>query len=267
MTTRRPISTSRQRNIYVGSGLFVVAAIIVLVALFVWPGWLRGSDDNDNNNDTPASSGQQATPTQEAPAASPTPVILTETRVREIATQAAQQAIKDTGLATRADVKQIISDAVAQAVLAFQNGSAKTPSDVTNAATGYVQKQAQLAGGGSATQPVNLGAFPKTAQEASAAFGGDASRWEATAEGGWHMREEPFSVVINPRGFLAEGYFDTKPGKNPQCFAFVVPMGVQGATVWPEAGTRANAEKLQGKMAIPKWDDGQSSHPCQVMAP
>ena len=109
-------------------------------------------------------------------------------------------------------------------------------------------------------------AFPKTAQEAASLFGGDASRWEPTADpGGWHLREEPFSILLNPKGSLAEGYFDTKPGKNAQCFAFVVPMGVQGATVWTEPGTRENAQKLQAKMAIPKWDDGQT-HPCEVMA-
>lgn len=114
-------------------------------------------------------------------------------------------------------------------------------------------------------QTTGTAKFPTTPAEAAATFGGDVSRWEPTADpGGWHLREEPFSTVINPHGFLGEGYFDTKPGKNPQCFAFTIPMGVQGATVWSEAGTRANAEKLQTKMAIPVWDD-KSQKPCQVM--
>jgi len=208
MTTRPPTITSHQRDTYVGAGLFGVGAIIVLVALFLWPGWLRGDDNNDSS--TPTSDGQQQVALSSTPSAgaSATPKAATP-------------------------------------------ASTPTPSAVTT----------KTAGTSSAKWPTN-------AAEAAAAFGGDASRWEATADpGGWHLREEAFSVVINPRGFLAEGYFDTKPGKNPQCFAFIVPMGVQGATVWSEAGTRENAEKLQGKMAIPKWDDGQSSHPCQVMAP
>ena len=207
MTTRHPVSTSRQRNIVGGAG-FLAAAIIVLVALFVWPGWLRDSDNN--NSSTPASGEQQV-------ALSTTPSVGTTATPSSTTTPA----------------------------------STPTPSAVTT----------KTAGTSSAKWPTN-------AAEAAAAFGGDVSRWEATADpGGWHLREEAFSVVINPRGFLAEGYFDTKPGKNPQCFAFIVPMGVQGATVWSEAGTRENAEKLQDKIAIPKWDDGQSSHPCQVMAP
>ncbi len=109
--------------------------------------------------------------------------------------------------------------------------------------------------------------FPKSPAEAAALFGGEASRWEPTADpGGWHLREEPYTTLITPNGFLGEGYNDTKPGKNPDCYAFTVPISVQGTTIWNEAGTKANAEALQAKMAVPMWDDG-SSHPCRVLAP
>lgn len=112
----------------------------------------------------------------------------------------------------------------------------------------------------------NPAAFPKSAAEAAAIFGGDASRWEPTADCcGWHLREEAFTTLIQPKGFLGEGYNDTKPGKNPDCYTFVAPTSVQGATIWQEAGTYPNAVALQKKMAIPVWDDGKQ-HACQVLA-
>lgn len=107
--------------------------------------------------------------------------------------------------------------------------------------------------------------FPKTASDAAKMFGGDAARWEPTADpGGWHLREEPFTTHIDPHGFLSEGYNDTKPGKNADCYVFADPINVQGATIWAEPGNKDNATKLQAKMAIPVWDDGQQ-HACRVL--
>lgn len=116
------------------------------------------------------------------------------------------------------------------------------------------------------TQASGTAKFPTTPAEAAALFGGDVSRWEKNPDGGWHLREEATTTLVTPNGFLGEGYNDTKPGKNPDCYAFTVPIAVQGATLWPEPGTRDNAVKLQAKMAIPVWDDGKQ-HACRVLAP
>lgn len=94
----------------------------------------------------------------------------------------------------------------------------------------------------------------------------DASRWEINPDGGWHLREEAYQVQINPKGKLAEGYFDTKPGKNASCFLFNASAGVQGTTIWNEEGNRKTADNLIKTVAVPKWDD-QKDHPCQIMIP
>lgn len=129
-----------------------------------------------------------------------------------------------------------------------------------------------VAGGGIRTQ--SLQKWPSNPAEAAQTFcvvvssnadnRCDASRWELNPDGGWHLREEAFQVSVNPKGYLAEGYYDTKPGKNAQCFLYHAPMGVQGITIWPEPGTRQAADNLFSRMAVAKWDDG-TTHPCQVM--
>lgn len=112
-----------------------------------------------------------------------------------------------------------------------------------------------------------LPAFPKTAQEAASLFGGAVSRWEKSAEGGWHLREEGFRINVDPKGYLMEAYYDTKPGKDPQCFASAgVALEAQGVTVWPVVGTEEAAKDWQKMMAIPVWSDKQQ-HPCQVVLP
>lgn len=114
---------------------------------------------------------------------------------------------------------------------------------------------------------VVLPSFPKTSQEAASLFGGTANRWAKSADGGWHLREEGSRIKIDPRGYLTEGYYDTKPGRDAQCLASAgVAIEVQGATVWPAAGSKVEAENLQKKMAIPVWTDGKQ-HPCQVVLP
>jgi hypothetical protein len=115
--------------------------------------------------------------------------------------------------------------------------------------------------------PEVLPAWPKTAEEVAALFGGSPERWEVNPDGGWHLREEGWTTLIDPHGYLMEGYYDTKPGKNPLCIASAgVEVEIQGGTVWPERGTEETAKELQTKMAIPIWDDGKQ-HPCQVILP
>ena len=75
-----------------------------------------------------------ATPTQAA--------ALTESQVKQIATDAANQAIKDANVLNASQAKQLVSDAVTQALLAFQSRTARTPDDVMKVASDYVQKQA-----------------------------------------------------------------------------------------------------------------------------
>lgn len=115
--------------------------------------------------------------------------------------------------------------------------------------------------------PEVLPAWPKTAEEVAALFGGSPERWEKNPDGGWHLKEEGFRTLIDPNGYLAEGYYDTKPGKNPLCFSSAgIPFEIQGGTIWTERGTEEAAVELQQKMAIPIWDDGKQ-HPCQVILP
>jgi hypothetical protein len=115
--------------------------------------------------------------------------------------------------------------------------------------------------------PEVLPTWPETAEAAAALFGGSPDRWEKNPDGGWHLREEGWRTLIDPKGYLMEGYYDTKPGKNPSCFTSVgVGVEMQGGTIWPVRGTEKEAKKLQRKMAIPVWDDGKQ-YPCQVILP
>lgn len=115
--------------------------------------------------------------------------------------------------------------------------------------------------------PEVLPEWPKTPEKAAALFGGKPQRWEKNPDGGWHLKEEGSRIKIDPRGYLAEGYYDTKPGKNPLCIASAgVEVEIQGGTIWSERGTEEATKKLQQKMAIPIWDDGQQ-HPCKLLLP
>lgn len=130
----------------------VIVAVIGMVATIAFLA-IRDNNGSNNSNSAPASGGQptaQAAATQAAATATATQTTaLTEDRVKQIATEAANQAVKDAGLVTRSDVKQIIDNAVAQAINAFQNKTAKTPDDVKQVATDTVTRQAQQAGGSS----------------------------------------------------------------------------------------------------------------------
>lgn len=82
----------------------------------------------------------------------------------------------------------------------------------------------------------NKAAWPETPVRAAATFGGIPERWEPTADpGGWHLREEAERTIINPSGYPLEGYYDTKPGRDPRQFVSTVAIEVQGCTVWRDA--------------------------------
>lgn len=135
----------------------------------------------------------------------------------------------------------------------------------------------------SLVKAVNVPSFPKTREEAAATFGVDGStrdpkRWELTPEGGWHLSEAQIgddtkdALNVNPKGYLMEGYYDTKPGRNP--FALVAVgidsnIPIQGATFWNEQRID-QADKLQNEMAIPKWRDENGNvtiHPVTKIVP
>lgn len=79
-------------------------------------------------------------------------------------------------------------------------------------------------------------AWPETQVQAATIFGGIPERWEPTADpGGWHLREEAERTIINPSGYPLEGYYDTKPGRDPRQFVSTVAIEVQGCTVWRDA--------------------------------
>lgn len=135
----------------------------------------------------------------------------------------------------------------------------------------------------SLVQASSVPSFPKTATEAAATFGVDGStkdpkRWELTPEGGWHLSEAQIgddtkdALNVNPKGYLMEGYYDTKPGRNPYALVAVginSNIPIQGATFWNEQ--RVNqADKLQNEMAIPKWRDENGNvtiHPVTKIVP
>lgn len=82
----------------------------------------------------------------------------------------------------------------------------------------------------------NKAAWPETQAQAATIFGGIPERWETTADpGGWHLREEAERTIINPSGYPLEGYYDTKPGRDPRQFVSAVAIDVQGCTVWRDA--------------------------------
>lgn len=131
---------------------------------------------------------------------------------------------------------------------------------------------------------VNVPSFPKTAAEAAATFGVDGStrnpsRWEKTPEGdGWHLSEAQIgddtkdALNVNPKGYLVEFYYDTKPGRNS--FAGVAvgidsKIPVQGGTFW-NVQQKDQAAKLQREMAIPMWKDDNgnvTAHPATIIVP
>jgi len=75
--------------------------------------------------------------------------------------------------------------------------------------------------------------WPTNPEEAARLFGADASRWEITPDGGWHLLESHERTLVNPAGFVLEGYYDQNPGKDPRQFVSVVAIELQGCTVWP----------------------------------
>lgn len=107
--------------------------------------------------------------------------------------------------------------------------------------------------------------FPTTREEAASAFGKDEfskdpNRWELSADGGWHFKEGPVASSVDPKGFVLEGYRDTKPGKNADAFVSNgVEISMQGGTIWPVRG-EGDARKLLAKMSPVTWDDG-AVHP------
>jgi hypothetical protein len=100
--------------------------------------------------------------------------------------------------------------------------------------------------------------WPETPEEAATLFGADASRWEVTPDGGWHLMEAHDRIVVNPAGFTGEGYYDTNPGKDPRQMVFVVAMEVQGCTIWPL--TPDNAQELFDAMAGQKGYDADQAN-------
>jgi len=118
--------------------------------------------------------------------------------------------------------------------------------------------------------PEITGLWANTATEAAQSFGTDEysrnpANWEPTAEGeGWHLEEDGSIHELTLRDFVAEGYWDTKPGTNPQ--ALVANGGnisVQGATVWNIHGERA-AQVLWNQKGEYQWPDG-TKHTAQAI--
>ncbi len=90
--------------------------------------------------------------------------------------------------------------------------------------------------------------WPTTPEEAARLFGADSSRWEVSAEGGWHLREDSTRTMVNPSGFSLEGYYDQDPGRNPRQFVSLAAVEVQGATIW-----QATAQELYCAMLHAKY--------------
>jgi len=81
--------------------------------------------------------------------------------------------------------------------------------------------------------------WPTTPADAANLFGGTADRWELTPDGGWHLTEDHSRTVVNPAGFVGEGYYDTNPGRDPRQMVFTVGVEVQGCTIWPLSASEA----------------------------
>lgn len=92
--------------------------------------------------------------------------------------------------------------------------------------------------------PPGPAAWPTNQWEAANTFGGTWDRWERNSQGGWHLREGN-AVTVYPRGFLGEGFLGS------DCFAFTIPVSIQGGTLWNEPGTWQSAQNLRNKM--PSW--------------
>lgn len=142
------------------------------------------------------------------------------------------------------------------AATATPNVAPTAPSNPTVAPT--------QSGSGTGSGAFDPAKFPKSPAEASALFGGTPDRWELNPNGGWHLREEARATPINPNGFLGEGYFDTKPGTDAECFVFAGRTNVQGATIWNVNPTNEEKNILVAKQDPAKWDDGVL-HECYVL--
>lgn len=260
--------TSLTIGAWIIGALLSIAAVVLIFAYLIIPvgDWVVDHTFGDDKEGTQVTTTSTPTPAS-GNGTDNGPTVLTEDRIRELVTEEIDKAAAADPSISASQVKEMIDKAVADAMATIAKTGGLTEEQVKEVVANAISGASASAT--ASTAPVKAASkWPTSPAEAAATFAPetDPTRWEEAAEGGWHLKEEPFSVLLNPRGFLAEGYFDTKPGRNPQCFAFTVPMGVQGATVWPETGTLASATALQAKMAVPKWDDGSSNHPCEVMA-
>jgi hypothetical protein len=120
------------------------------------------------------------------------------------------------------------------------------------------------------TPEIADGIWAETAYAAAWEFGTDdysrnPANWEKTAQGnGWHMKENGQKHNLNLRGFVAEGYWDTVPGSNPQAVvAMCGSIDVQGATIWDVRGERA-AQVLYNKKGQYQWPDGTIHTPQAI---
>lgn len=102
---------------------------------------------------------------------------------------------------------------------------------------------------GSGSVPSGLPAFPTTADNAAALFGGDASNWEHLDGNGWHAKVGS-RREITPHGYLMEGYYNTPDGTTI-CGTSGDQQQLQGATIWDETATASNEASLAKKMSQP----------------
>ncbi len=93
--------------------------------------------------------------------------------------------------------------------------------------------------------------WPQTPAEAATLFGGEASRWEVSAEGGWHLIEAHERIMVNPSGFTLEGYYDTNPGRDPRQFVSTAAVEVQGCTIWQTEPEDLFCAMMQQKKVSP----------------
>lgn len=111
--------------------------------------------------------------------------------------------------------------------------------------------------------------WPNTPGEAATTFGvddrsRDPNRWRRNPDGGWNFSSGDLASAVNPRGYVAEGYRDTSPGTNADCFVSAgVEVGMQGGTVWSVTG-ETEARSLLQRVPAARWTDG-SLHPCRAV--
>jgi len=113
------------------------------------------------------------------------------------------------------------------------------------------------------------GLWAQNANEAAYEFGSDdysrnPANWELSAEGGWRMKEDGSQHILNLRGFVGQGYWDTLPGKDAQAVvANGGTMDVLGGTIWNVQGVKA-AQVLYNQMGINSWSDGTLHEPLAI---